>query len=149
MTLLFSFKCSKSVASNNIILCCRQGISPVYALLNTRGYDHHRLYTMQVITTLFTFQLTNRGGAGSRTWTVCQRWMGWSRWMDWLWQPHRVRGGARGQGQRGDKSGNIRVHRRAKIINTKRKNTVWQVFKSVGSLYRYSIYWMWKWKSKE
>ena len=40
---------SFSFVISDIILCCRQGISPVYEILNTRGYDHSRLFTMQVV----------------------------------------------------------------------------------------------------
>jgi len=48
-----AFRGFKNTYDNNPIGCLqermqKQGISPVYALLNTRGYDHHRLYTMQV-----------------------------------------------------------------------------------------------------
>ena len=36
----------------------RQGATPIYEMLNTRGYDHSRLFTMQVITRVL-FQLSS------------------------------------------------------------------------------------------
>ena len=43
---------------NAILLCCRQGITPVYEVLNTRGYDLRRVYSTQV--TFLIFSLSSR-----------------------------------------------------------------------------------------
>ena len=32
------------------LVCCRQGSTPSYEMLSSRGYDHSRLFTMQVMT---------------------------------------------------------------------------------------------------